>query len=257
MAGPKVLIGIPCLMTGGFRPFDVCLSKFMEGRDPADTQVFYAMGGVVVRSRNEIVREAIRREAEYIWFLDDDQPFNPGGGGRLADLDALLAHQLDAVIPLSCRRGAPFLPLLYSHVHEDGWIASQRYLMDHEAGLIKVAGAGMAGLLIKTACFTAMGTDGWFEFVHPPDNFDDYAEDFPFYRKIRTAGIQLYCDLDVRFGHAIQSVAYIVKQNGKWMTALADHEPFVMFPQPAKPRDMIIEPTTDDYLRFTQKKAAR
>ncbi len=242
MAGPKVLIGIPCLMTGGFRPFDVCLQKFMEGRDPAQTQVFYAMGGVVVRGRNEIVREAIRRDAEYIWFMDDDQPFHPGGDGRVSDLDALMARQLEAVIPLSCRRGAPFLPLLYDHIHDEGWIASQRYLLDHESGLIKVVGAGMAGLLIKTELFQKMGTDGWFEFVHPPDDFDNYAEDFPFYRKLRNLGVQLYCDLDVRFGHAVQCVAYVIKQQGKWVTVLADHEPFVAFPQVLPPKEKIIHP---------------
>lgn len=256
MAGPRVLIGIPTLMTKvGFTPFDICLDKLMEGRDPHEVQVFRAMGGVVVRGRNEIVREAIRREAEYLWFLDDDQPFHPGGYGRASDLDALLAHDKDAVIPLSCRRGAPFLPLLYDHIHEDGWIANQRYLRDHESGLIRVAGAGMAGLLIKVSVLEALGTDGWFEFVHPPDNFDDYAEDFPFYRKLGSMGVQLYCDLDVRFGHEFTGVAYIVKEQGKWVTVLADSSPFVAFPQPAPPPNHIIAPTSDELDRISARLA--
>lgn len=244
MAGPKVLIGIPSLMVKvGFTPFDICLDRLMQGMDPECVQVFRPMGGVVVRGRNEIVREALRREAEYIWFLDDDQPFHPGGAGRPSDLDALLARGCEAVLPLSCRRGAPFLPLLYDHVHEQGWIASQRYLLDHESGLIRIAGAGMAGLLIKTAIFREMGADGWFEFVHPPDNFDDYAEDFPFYRKLADLGVQLYCDLDVRFGHEFTGVAYIIKQQGKWVTVLADSAPFVAFPQPAPPHDKVVAPS--------------
>ena len=231
--GLRVLIGIPCPMAGGFRPFDVALQQLMLGR--TDARVFFAMTGVLPGARNRIVREAIRCEAEYIWFLDDDQPFFPGGEGRLSDLDALLARHLDAVLPLSCRRGAPFLPLLYDVVHPDGWIATQHYLADDEDGLIPVAAAGFAGLLIRTACLRQMGTDGWFEFVHPPDDFDNYSEDLPFYRKLQQSGVQLYCDLDVRFGHAVQSVAWIVRQRGRWVTALADHEPFVMFPQPVHP----------------------
>ena len=80
-----------------------------------------------------------------------------------------------------------------------------------------------------------MGTNGWFEFQHPPTNFDDYAEDFPFYKALAASGVQLYCDLDVRFGHQITSVAYIVRQQGQWVTVLADHEPFVAIPQPVHP----------------------
>lgn len=244
MAGPKVLIGIPSLMVKvGFTPFDICLDRLMQGMDSTYAQVFRTMGGVVVRGRNEIVREAFRREAEYIWFLDDDQPFHPGGAGRPSDLDALLARQVEAVFPLSCRRGAPFLPLLYDHIDAARFLASQRYLLDHESGLIKVAGGGMAGLLIKTSVLRQMGTDGWFEFKHPPDNFDDYAEDFPFYRKLADQGVQLYCDLDVRFGHEFTGVAFIVKQQGKWVTVLADAEPFVAMPQPAPPADKLVFPS--------------
>lgn len=236
MPTPLVLIGIPQLMVKvGFTPFDVCLDKFQASHPSDRYPVFRAMGGVVVRGRNEIVREAIRKDAEYIWFLDDDQPFQPD------DLEKLLAHRLEAVVPLSCRRGAPFLPLLFETLQ--GGYASQRYLKPQESGLIKITGAGMAGLLIKTSVLKQMGTDGWFEFFHPPDNPDDYAEDFPFYLRLAKLGIQLYCDIDVRFGHEFTGVAYIVKQQGQWVTVLADAEPFVAFPQPEPPKDKIIFPT--------------
>ena len=229
MAVPKVLVGIPCLMNGGFRPFEVALAQ-LQSRQPG-ISIFYSMGGVLPGARNRIVREAIRQEAEYVWFLDDDQPFFPGGDdGKPSDLDSLLAHNVDAVIPLSCRRGAPFLPLLYDVVHEDGWIATQHYLLDHDRGLIPVAAAGLAGLLIKVSVLKRMSDNAWFEFTHPPDNCDDYNEDLNFYVKLQKLGIQLYCDLEVRFGHAVTSVAYLIRQHGQWVVALADHEPFVMFP---------------------------
>ena len=234
--GPKVLIGIPCPVQGGFRPFDINVQQLMLRR--ADTQVFYAMGGVLPGARNRIVREALNVNAEYIWFLDDDQPFfagDPADPSRVNDLDALLAHGLDAVVPLSARRGAPFLPLIYDRIHEDGWIAAQRFLDPSDHGVIPIAAAGFAGLLIKTACLRAMGTDGWFEFTHPPDDFDNYSEDLPFYRRLQASGVQLYCDLEVRFGHAVTSVAYILRQQGQWVTVLADKDPFVAFPQPIHP----------------------
>jgi hypothetical protein len=224
--GKRILIGIPCLMEGGYRPFDICLHQLVAAR--TDVSVFFAMGGVLPGARNRIVREAIRQDVEYVWMLDADQPFAP------TDLDKLLAHNVDAVVPLSSHRGSPFLPLLFDEFDADD-VARQHYLKAHEHGLIKVAAAGLAGLLIKTSALKAMGTDGWFEFTHPAWNADDYAEDFPFYRKLAAAGFQLCCDVDVRFGHAVTSTVYIVKQDGQWMTILADAEPFVGFPQPVDP----------------------
>lgn len=235
MDKPTILIGIPCDESGGYRPFDVNLADFIGYAQSASLPFtisgnapYYGMTGVVPGARNRIVREAFRRNVDYLWFLDDDQPFH------FQDLEKLFAHGKDAIVPLSPRRKAPFLPLLIDRI-EDDWTAVQHWLRDYESGLIKVAGAGMAGLLVKMSVLSALGTDGWFEFVHPPTNWDDYAEDFPFYRKLGKAGFQLWCDLDVRFGHAVRSVAYLVKQHGKWMTALADSEPFVMIPQPVHP----------------------
>ncbi len=232
MSTPQILIAVPCRIIGSFRPFDVVLAQTLEITPNA--KVAYGMTGVLPGARNRLVREALARDFDYIWWLDDDQPFAP------TDLAQLLAHQVDAVVPLSCRRGAPFLPLLYDEITDD--YARQHFLMDHEQGLIKVMAAGFAGLLIRTECFRTMGEDGWFEFTHPANNFDDYAEDLPFYRKLASIGVQLYCDLDTRFGHAVMAVAYIVKQQGKWVTVLADHEPFVAFPQVAHPLSISSRP---------------
>jgi hypothetical protein len=90
---------------------------------------------------------------------------------------------------------------------------------------------------MKTSCYEQLGSDGWFEFVHTPDDMDNYAEDFPFYRKMQAAGIPLYCDLDVNFGHRASATAYLIRQQGKWLTVLADTEPFTAFPTPEAPKD--------------------
>jgi SAM-dependent methyltransferase len=232
----KVLVGVPCYLNGGFQPFEIALTELVRTR--SDVRVFKAMGSVVPGARNRIVREALRIGAEYIWFLDSDQPFfvsDPAMPNRPCDLDALLAHKLPAVIPLSCRSGSPFLPLLFSNIQDDGTYGAQRYLDTDDRGLIRVAGAGMAGLLIRTEVLLKLGLDGWFEFRRPVDNADNYNEDLNFYQRLREVGVELYCDTDVRFGHAITLVAYIIRQGGQWVTVLADKEPVVAFPQPTHP----------------------
>ena len=100
---PSILVGIPSSQDGRFRPFDMCVTKLLDYvsetpdlpfRLVANTP-FWSMGGVVPAARNRIVREAIRVGADYIWWLDDDQPFH------WQDLEKLFAHHLDAVLPLS------------------------------------------------------------------------------------------------------------------------------------------------------------
>ena len=111
MTAPRILVGIPCRINGGFRPFDAVLAQTLKLHPNAT--VAYAMTGVLPGARNRIVREALAGSYDYIWWLDDDQPFAP------TDLAQLLAHEVDAVVPLSCRRGAPFLPLMYDEITDD------------------------------------------------------------------------------------------------------------------------------------------
>lgn len=259
---PRILIGIPCLVEGRvFRAFDQAVAltcaRPREEFEIINQAPYFSMSGVVPGARNRIVRQAIAIGADYIWMLDDDQPFDPGTIERAGDLDRLFARQLEAVIPLSVRRGSPFFPLIYDSVDGEGdkkWQARQHYMQDHEAGLIRVAGAGLAGLLMTTESYRKIGLDGWFEFVHSPGAIDDYAEDFPFYRKMEAANIPLYCDLDVSFGHRVSSVAFCLKQQGKWVTVLSDTEPYVAFPQPAVPDDHLRLARADELRRIERNK---
>jgi len=225
MSMSRIMLAVPCRWQGGYRAVDIVIAQVLKQYPGADVR--YGMTGVLPGARNRLVRMALDEKWDYIWWLDDDQPFNPD------DLGKLLAHGVDAVVPLSPRRGTPFLPLLYDG-EEQGQFR-QHFLDPADRGLIKVFGAGMAGLLIRTSCFRDMGTDGWFEFEHPPGNFDDYAEDLPFYRKLAAQGVQLYCDLGVSFGHILNCVAYIGRQGKQWVTILAESQPFVAFPQPEHP----------------------
>jgi hypothetical protein len=108
---------------------------------------------------------------------------------------------------------------------------------------------------MKTSCYQKIGGDGWFEFVSPPGAPDDYAEDFPFYRKMEAAGIPLYCDLDVSFGHRVSSVAFCLKQEGRWLTVLSDTQPFTAFPQPEVPADHLRLARAEDLRRLQRQKA--
>ena len=109
---PSILVVIPTTTAGRFRPFDVCLSSFYayvaaRGASlpfrviggPTDSPApFWSMTGVLPGARNRGIREAFRLGADYLWWLDDDQPFQP------TDLEALFARQVSRTERLSAFR---------------------------------------------------------------------------------------------------------------------------------------------------------
>jgi hypothetical protein len=227
----KVLIGYPCreyLPCSAFNDSLANLETF-----PGVLPIFQARTGVLPGQRNRICREAQRVGADWVWMLDDDQLFAPD------TLKKLLAHNVDAVIGIALRRKPPFAPLLYDRIDSDGG-AHQFYLKPYHSGLIPIAGAGLGSLLIRREVLDAIG-DPWFTFERSRLNDDDYAEDFPFYQKLREAGFQLHADLNVRILHSFS--AFISAQRGKdgqWMTVMSEEQPFAAMPPAEDPSRILV-----------------
>lgn len=227
----SVLIGYATRDYSPCPAFYDCLAKLETL--PKTLVPFQSRTGVLPGQRNRICREAQRLGVDWVWMLDDDQLFDP-----LA-LKKLISHGLDAVIGLSLRRKPPFAPLIFDRLDADG-NAHQYYLKKHENGVIPIAGAGMGSLLIRRSVLDAMG-DPWFQFERSIGNYDDYAEDFPFYRKLRETGTQLHCDLNVRLGHAFTSYLWPTRdKDGNWQTTMADDQPFATFPSAQDPSPIVI-----------------
>lgn len=229
----KILIAYPC------REFSPC-SAFQDAVHKLETVPgtlipFQARTGVLPGARNRIVREAQRLGVEWVWMLDDDQIFDPTA------LKKLLAHGKDAVIGVALRRKAPFAPLLYDQIFEDG-TAHQYYFKKNENGLVPMAGGGMGSLLVRRSVLDQIG-EPWFSFERSRTNYDDYAEDFPFYRRLREVGTQLYADLNVRIGHQCSVFLWPARdQAGNWVTVMADDAPICSMPSADDPERRVIIP---------------
>jgi hypothetical protein len=216
---PSVLIGIPCRESAPSSAFYNCL---MQVERPPGTAIFQARTGSLAGCRNRICREAIRAGAEWVWQLDDDQLFPPD------TLLRLLAHQKDAVIGLTLSRKHPFAPLAFQAARADGGF-EQLFLDDGLTGLVPITAAGLGGLLLRTSVLEWI-TDPYFVMTQAAAAPDAYAEDFPFYRRLAAAGVQLYLDLDTPFGHTVSSVVWPVCEQGTWMTVLSEDAPFAALP---------------------------
>lgn len=151
------------------------------------------MGFDFVRNRNQLVEVM---EGNWIWFIDDDHAFGPD------ILSRLLAHRKDVVVPACLARSKPFLPVVW----KDGErVDFQDY---PQGGLIEVDSAGTAGMLIRRQMFGSM---------EPPFfRHGDRSEDIIFSERLAEIGIQIYCDLDSRIGHATTSVVWPIRKDDGW-----------------------------------------
>ena len=126
----------------------------------------------------------IYKEAEYLFFVDDDMLFPPNA------LVKLLAHQEPIVGGLYFARQAPYLPIAYRHVEDNQWIAVTKY----QAGLQEVDAIGTGCLLIRRDVLEKLERP-WFEFS------DRMGEDMYFCDKAKQLGYKVLLDGDVKCKH--------------------------------------------------------
>ncbi len=163
----KIAFGIPLR---GYHPHWKFSSSLFRMQRPLDNWfIIDAPRAVVDQARNSIVEEAIKLEAHYILFLDDDHIIP-------SDLFyKLLSHQKDVVGALAFRRLPPYSPCIYD------WETSPKNgnLMVRDRpdlikkGLQKVDAIGFGAVLVKTEVFKKIGGPRWFK-------FDEVGEELTF-----------------------------------------------------------------------------
>lgn len=195
-------MGVPCGGTPRYLDFE----HSMEGlRVPFGTHSLRMPGSNVTLNSEAIVKQM---SGDWLWLMGDDHTFEPD------ILLKLLAHNVDVVVPICVRRGPPFLSVLYKELDVPKNIceayAWEELNLLH--GLIPIAGAGSAGMLIRKYVLDAI----------PEPRFTNYevapgliaGEDVTFSDKINKAGFCIYADLDISMGH-ITPVDLRPHRNGK------------------------------------------
>ena len=213
----KGVIGVPTGISTRWAAFYECL---MALQLPEMTGVKVQRGNFVSENRNKIVEDALKTEAEWIFFLDDDLLFEPNC------LNKLLERNVDAVVGLSLRRSVPFFPLAYRGQKEDGR-CTPITLTSETSGLIEIDAATAGGLLIRRNVFEKM-QEPYFKMAQIPGS--DAGEDLWFCMNMRKAGFKLWLDTDVRFGHIADISLWPTKGEDGWSTTLIQSAPFTALP---------------------------
>jgi hypothetical protein len=151
---------------------------------PSQMRLVRCEGSKLTSNRMELVREAMKVEADRILWLDTDMAFRPD------NVRALLAHDLD-IVAANYPKKTP--------QQESVCAALDGAVLKKGAGLEEVAQAGMGMMVTKTEVFRRLPKP-WFQFSWDIETEDDIAEDFFFCRKARQHGFKVHVDHDASVG---------------------------------------------------------
>ncbi len=220
----KGLVAIPCATNARWSSFWECVNALER---PEGVGVRTVRGCSPATNRNGLIDEAFKAGCEWIYFLDDDLTFHPNV------LHRTLAHfdnpEIEAVVGLSFRRQPPFRALWFNEV-EPSLERMMSTLPPPDGGLLPIKAATFGGLLVRMSAiariprpYVALG-----QFV--PDQWDD---DLYFCRKLNAAGVQIWGDPSIRYGHTtdMEVWPHYNADEGGWSVVFARGTvPFLMQP---------------------------
>ena len=161
------------------------------------------------KMRDDLVLAAMRHKPDYILWIDADQTY-------AENTPEILMKHVDSgksivggLTPQNMTGGAN----IYNFVHNKGVLV--RNDVTPEQGLIKCDAMGMGGVMMKPEVFEKLQlpcfTMRW------EDDISRYpGEDVQFYANCKKAGIDVWCDTNLVFGHiATRSVTFMLAPEEK------------------------------------------
>ncbi len=214
-------IGIPCREQGRVSTFWDCLLR-LDLPEGWSREPIIRYNNSVGQARNQIAEEALKRGATAIFWLDDDMLF-----GRDA-LMRLVQRPEDIVIGLTmmrCTHDGVFRPI-WSNVPMENepnsrkviWKAVEAITTESN-GLMRLRSGTGGGVLTRASVFEKVSAPWWQIGQYDPEMF---FEDIFFYDLATEAGIEIWGDPTVRFGHYQPTVLWPHQRpDGTWSTVLA------------------------------------
>jgi len=194
-----VVVGIPTLG----RPVSLAWASAYKSLNPPinfNMTVCQISGLPIAEARNTIVREALKIDARYIFFLGDDV-IVPGHSLRQMVFRLENNHSIGVVGGVYCSKSTPTAPLVFrGNGCGSYW--------DWKIGeFFEVTGLGMDCTLIRTALFKEL-PEPWFktistdEFENGINKADQWTEDLYFLRSVsEKTKSHIFCDASIICDH--------------------------------------------------------
>jgi len=185
----KILIGIPVRdMINASFAHDLAMMVGWHSKNYPDHEIGVAtkMGTLIVNQRQDLVKEALLGEADYLLFLDADMRF------PVNTIERMLARDKDIVAANYPTRRLPPKATAVKEIHPTIPLRTT----DESTGLEEVAFCGAGVMMIKTALLWSL------ELPIFSIEWDDYhrnfvGEDVYFCKKARDAGYTIWVDHDL------------------------------------------------------------
>lgn len=151
-----------------------------------ETFTFFNSSTILLNQRNDLVKQALKGDTDYILWLDSDMVV------PATALLRLLNHRKEIVGCNYMKRSLPIKTVAYENLEDwESWIPLTKC-----EDLIKAEGVGMGCLLMKTEIFKKISKP-YFEFVYKEDTDDWHGEDFNLLKKFRDKGIDTFIDMNL------------------------------------------------------------
>ncbi len=181
----KLAILVPCRETL-YTLFASSLNEMIKTCVMAgiDTHVIYDSSTILLNQRENLAKQAVEINADYMLWLDSDMMFPSTTAMRL------MSHNKDVVAANYMKRSSPLTTVAYPERGKwDEWLP-----LENQEELEEVEGIGMGCILMKTAILHEIERP-WFAFEYKDESW--HGEDFYFQSKLRDAGYKLWVDMNI------------------------------------------------------------
>jgi hypothetical protein len=185
----KIMIGLPIHRPMEFKVFQSFISM-VNRKSNIEYQFSMIQNSIVHDAREWIADQFIKSDCSHLMFIDSDMTFHP------KSVEYLLRHEKDFVTAKAFKRVYPYQPCFYTKLEVEPEIKLESPV-EYGEGLLPIEGAGMACVLISRKAFESIEKPYFFP-------LPQVGEDLSFCYKLKKAGIKMYCDTTIQFGHLAQ-----------------------------------------------------
>jgi hypothetical protein len=186
----KVMIGLPIHRPVEFRVFESFI-RMTNQRNDIKLEFSMVSNSLIYDAREYVAEQFMKSDNEYLMFIDSDMTFHP------QSIEFLVRHDKEFVTAKAFKRVHPYQPCFYTKVQYENNIPHLEVPTQYGEGLLPIEGAGLACALIKRSAFEKLKAPYFFPLPNT-------GEDLSFCIKLKEAGVKMYCDTTLQFGHLAQ-----------------------------------------------------
>ena len=200
----KVLIGVP---TEEYARRSDFYDYFNLLQKPNNSMVLFCHERSPAKSRNILIEQAEQHDCTHVLFIDDDMAYPPDSLMKLLE-----NADKDLVSGLYFSRTFPHQPLAFDVADENG-AALHMYMEEDTPRIVPIVAAGFGFLLARIESLHKMEKP----YVRLGElDPQEWCDDIGFFNRARKAGLQAYCDTEVRVGHIGTMIIWPNKFDGRW-----------------------------------------